>query len=404
MPVAPRATRFECLDTLRGFAVLGILMVNVQFFAMVWAVDEFPYVQGNFDAPINRAVWWITETFFTLKFITLFSAMFGAGIILMLGTGEAVHKRHWRRMLFLLMFGLIHAYVFWYGDILVPYALAGMVIVTARRMSIGGLFWLGTGLTAFTGLLVVGQAAIGVLLGDDTSWAEARGITSERIVEITALYQSGFLERMPYNAGTAVMFELIQLVMFSGRIAGVMLIGMAAFRSGFLTLGWARQHYLLSAAIAIPLGVLLCGWQASHLLATDFAPSEAWKAAAAQYVGSMILAFGYASGIMLMAQSGWLKPVTGILAYTGRMAFTNYLTQTLIMTFIFVGFPGLGLFGTVDRAGQALIVLAVWALQLVWSPLWLSTFRFGPMEWLWRTLTYGKPQPWKRVRPAGDGA
>ncbi|MBR9825852.1 MAG: DUF418 domain-containing protein [Alphaproteobacteria bacterium] len=223
------------------------------------------------------------------------------------------------------------------------------------------------------------------------------GYTPDRVAEITAIYQAGFLDRMGSNAVTALFGQLFQLVVFSGRIAGVMLIGMAAFRSGFLTLGWSSQRYTLSAAITIPLGVLLCGWQASHLIATEFAPSEAWKAMLAQYVGSLILAFGYASAIMLIAQSGWLKPVMNLLACTGRMAFTNYLTQTLIMTFIFVGFPGLGLFGEVDRAGQALIVLAVWALQLVWSPLWLSTYRFGPMEWAWRSLTYGQAQPWRRI-------
>ncbi len=396
MPSAPRATRFQSLDTLRGFAVLGILMVNVQFFAMTWVSSDYPYVEGDFTLFGNQAAWWITQTFFTLKFITLFSAMFGAGIILMLGTGDAVHKRHWRRMLWLLFFGVIHAHIFWYGDILVPYALAGMVVVTARRMSASGLFGLGLGLVAFTGLLMVGSTAIGVLLGESMSGAEAMGFTEERIDEIYNLYQSGFVDRLAYNSGTAAMFELMQIVFFSGRIAGVMLIGMAAFRSGFLTLGWSRERYLMSAGIAIPVGAILCGWQASHLLATEFAASEVWKTTLAQYVGSLILAFGYASAIMLACQAGALRAVTNVLAATGRMAFTNYLSQTLIMTFIFVGFPGLGLFGEVDRAGQVLIVLAVWALQLVWSPLWLARYRFGPMEWVWRSLTYGNAQPWRR--------
>jgi len=396
MPSAPRATRFESLDTLRGLAVFGILMVNVQFFAMLYVAADYPYVQGDLSQFGNRAVWWITKTFFTFKFITIFSALFGAGIILMLGTGEAVHKRHWRRMLWLLLFGLIHAHIFWYGDILVPYALAVMVVVTARRMSVGGLLGLGFGLLAFTGLLMVGGSAIGALLGETASGAAAMGFTPERIVELTALYQAGFLDRLAYNSSTAIIFELMQLVFFSGRIVGVMLLGMAAFRSGFLTLGWSRQRYLLAAGIALPLGLLLCGWQATHLLAHDFAPTETWKATLAEYVGSLILAFGYAAGVMLLCQSGLLKSLTSMLANVGRMAFTNYLSQTLIMTFIFVGFPGLGLFGEVDRMGQAMIVVAVWALQLVWSPLWLSRYRFGPMEWVWRTLTYGKKQPWRR--------
>ena len=117
----------------------------------------------------------------------------------------------------------------------------------------------------------------------------------------------------------------------------------------------------------------------------------------------MVLAFGYASLIMLICQQVWLKPVTSVLAATGKMAFTNYLSQTLIMTFIFVGFPGLGLFGQVDRSIMMLMVIAVWALQLAWSPLWLSRFRFGPMEWAWRSLTYGKAQPFiRRPDPSGD--
>ncbi len=396
MPTSPRATRFECLDTLRGVAVLGILLVNVQFFAMTYVAADYPYVQGDFDAPANQAVWWFVHTFFSMKFMTLFSAMFGAGIILMLGTGDAAHRRHWRRMGWLLMFGMIHAYLFWYGDILVPYALAGMVVVTARRMTPMGQIGLGLGLIAFTGLLMVSGAAIQGLLGDDVSGAEAMGFTPERISDITALYQAGFVDRLPYNMGNAVMFQLIQLVFFGGRIAGVMLLGMALFRLGFLTLGWSRQLYMRSALIAVPSGLLMCGWSASYALATEFAPTSAWMTMLAQYVGSLVLAFGYAAAVMLVCQAGWLQAITNLLAQTGRMAFTNYLSQTLLMTLIFVGLPGLGLFGQVDRVGQLVIVIAVWGLQLVWSPLWLARYRYGPLEWAWRSLTYGRQLPLSR--------
>lgn len=396
MPTAPRATRFECLDTLRGVAVLGILMVNVQFFSMSYVAVDFPYVQGGFDQPANQAVWWITHTFFASKFITLFSAMFGAGIILMLGTGDAAHRRHWRRMGWLFMFGMIHAYIFWYGDILVPYALAGMVVVTARRMTPMGQVGLGLGLIAFTGLLMVSGAAIVGLVGEDTTGAEAMGHTPESIANITALYQAGFFERLPYNMGTALIAQLMQLVVFGGRIAGVMLLGMALFRLGFLTLGWSRERYLRAVAIAVPAGLLLCGWSATQALLSDFDPASAWLTTLAQYVGSLVLAFGYAAVVMLICQSGWLRGFTNLLAQCGRMAFTNYLTQTLLMTFIFVGMPGLGLFGQVDRVGQLIIVLAVWGVQLIWSPLWLARYRYGPMEWAWRSLTYGRQLPLSR--------
>ena len=111
------------------------------------------------------------------------------------------------------------------------------------------------------------------------------------------------------------------------------------------------------------------------------------------FFGSVVLSFGYASLVMLLSKIGAFKLLIAWFASVGRMAFTNYLSQTLIMTFIFVGAPGLGLFGTVERVDQLKLVLLVWAIQLIWSPLWLSRFKFGPLEWLWRSLTYGKLQP-----------
>jgi uncharacterized protein len=118
------------------------------------------------------------------------------------------------------------------------------------------------------------------------------------------------------------------------------------------------------------------------------------------YPGSLIMSFGYASAVMLLAKIGAFSLIIKLFAATGRMAFTNYLSQTVIMTFIFVGAPGLGLYCTVDRVDQAKLVLLVWALQLAWSLIWLSLFRFGPMEWAWRSLTYGKAQPLLKGKPA----
>lgn len=396
MPTAPRAERFICLDTLRGFAVLGILMVNVQYFSMVWVAADFPAAHMDFSTNGNRLVWWITQTFFTLKFITLFSALFGAGIVLMLGDGEASHKRHVRRMCWLLFFGLIHAYVFWFGDILVPYALAGLVVVAARRMSVTGLIILGGGLTAFTGLLWVGGTAMGNIIGDTMTAAEAMGFGPDRVIEVTALYQAGFVERLPYNLGVALQWQLVQLVLFSGRIVGVMLLGMAAYKAGFLTLRWTVRQYAVCAAAATALGFAISAWASSTAIGSGFAPSAAFAWTLAQYVGSLILAFGYASIIMLVCKLDLVPAVQGVLAAVGRMAFSNYLAHTLIMTIIFVGFPGAGLFGAVERTGQALIVLAVWAAQLAWSPIWLRYFHHGPLEWAWRSLTYGQMQVFRR--------
>ena len=397
MPEAPRTQRFACLDTLRGVAVLGILMANIQLFAMVWVAADAPLSHMDFTSAINQSVWIITQTLFSEKFITLFSALFGAGFVLMIGEGDVSHTRHFRRMAWLLFFGLVHAYLFWFGDILVPYALAGMVLISARRMTPVGLLGLGFGLIAFTGIMVVGYyLAMGAFLDDPESLALSMGFNAGNLPRIEALYQSGFLNRLPYNMGMALQAELIQIIFVGGRIAGVMLLGMAAFKSGFLTLEWSVKRYAISGGVTLGLGVLLSAWGALHALGSNFDPATIWQWSLAQYVGSLILAFGYAAMIMLVSKMGVMKPVQNVFRSVGQMAFTNYLSQTLILTFIFVGFPGLGLFGQIERGGQALIVIAIWVAQLAWSPFWLKHFHHGPMEWAWRSLTYGKSQAWKR--------
>jgi uncharacterized protein len=401
MPTAPRADRHISLDALRGFAILGILMVNVQLFAMVWAAADAPLAHMDFTSFGNRAVWAITQTLFAWKFHTLFAAMFGAGIVLMLGEEEASHSRHMRRMAWLLLIGMVHAYVFWFGDILVPFALAGMLLVPARRMSVLGLLLFGVGLIAFTGLAVVGGYGLGILVGESMTLAETLQYPPDRVAQTEAIYQAGFLERMPINFGEALIWQLFQLVFTGGRIAGGILLGMAAYKSGFLTLKWPVRHYAIGAAVALSLGWLMSGWSAAHMMATEFSLSTAWQGMLAQYAGSFITAFGYASAIMWACHHRVLDPVMGVLAATGRMAFTNYLTQTLILTLIFVGTPGLGLFGQVERTGQVMVVVAIWAVQLAWSPLWLRYFHFGPMEWAWRSLTYAAVQPFRRQVASG---
>ena len=401
MAQTPRQDRHHSIDILRGFAVLGILMMNIGAFAMVFEAYTYPLAHMDMTG-INATIWTIQHTFFAYKFVTIFSALFGAGVVLMLGEGQdAKLGIHYRRMGWLLLIGMIHAYVFWFGDILVPYALCGFIIVLARRMPAHRLFIWGGVLIAITGLLSMGlYAAFQLVPGDMDATEMGMALTDDALAERVALYQSGFLDRLPSNLTNAIILQFFQMIGFSGRLIGVMFVGMALFKSGFLTLGWERRHYMLSGAATGVLGVGLCLWASLSHLNSGFDLREFWKGESVMYVGSLLLAYAYAAGVMLLAG---LKGLQGLLVPfrdAGRMAFTNYLTQTLIMTFIFVGFPGLGLFGTVERSGQFLIVIAVWALQLVWSPLWLARYRFGPLEWLWRSLTYGRFQPMRKSEPS----
>lgn len=389
--------RFESLDVLRGIAVLGILMVNVQAFAMYFGALSHPSAHMDFSGA-NQSVWFVTHVFFELKFVTLFSALFGAGVLLMVGQDPLASKGlHFRRMSWLAVIGLIHGFVFWFGDILLPYALAGMVVVFFRRMSPAALIAWGLAGIALTGLLMIGALwSQGAIPGASEPMPYSPHPPEDFLRDWVAAYQASFTESRGYNAITQIFSLFSQITLFAGRLAGVMFIGMALFKLGFLTAKWSLARYLALGLPSAAIGIALSAYGANHAIETGFAVSEMWVHTAINYGASLLTAFGYASLVMALCKIDWLKLVRLPFASAGRMAFTNYLTQTLAMTFIFAGAPGLGLFGTVERTGQIQIVLAVWVVQLIVSTLWLRAFRFGPFEWLWRSLSYGRLQPMLR--------
>lgn len=396
----PKFDRHFSIDAIRGIAVLGIFMMNIQAFAMVFAAYQFPQVHMDFTGA-NRDVWFYSHVFFNMKFITIFSALFGAGILLMLGEEKKANLGvHYRRMFWLLLIGLVHAWVFWAGDILVPYAVMGMLVVLARRMPPIGLTIFGLILITVTGLLMaVGFAFMPMIPPEDL---ESMRPGAETVAQTVAVYQSGFMARLGENASLTLMAETMQLTFFAGRLAGVMFLGMALFKWGFFTLRWSFIQYLIAAVVALGIGLPVCWYGATHLLETDFSLDQFWVGEMLNYVGSLFVAFGYAAVVMLLCKLGpLLRLVLHPFAAVGRMAFTNYLTHTLVATFIFVGPPGLGMIGEVERVGQFQIVASVWVFQLIFSTLWLSVFRFGPMEWVWRSLTYWKFQP---MRKSAGGA
>lgn len=383
------ANRLESLDVIRGVAVLGILMVNVQYFAMLPTAAQNPTSMLDMTGA-NLTAWVITHVFFELKFITIFSALFGAGIILMVGEDkDASRKRHYSRMRWLFVFGLIHGFIFWYGDILLPYAVMGFVVVLFRHMSpakliIWGLIWI-----SLTGLIFVGSMISLQFVPPEQS---GMVLPQDTIDEIVATYQAGFLDRLPINALNEAQFAIVQTLMFSGRLIGVMFIGMALMKTGFLSGSWSMSRYGLIAGVCLVIGLGLSAYGAQLAVAHDFALTHLWQHTLTNYTGSLFTALGYGAAIMLIVKTPTLKWIRFPFAQAGRMAFSNYLMSTLVMTFIFVGSPGLGLFATVERADQSLLVLATWAGLLVFSVVWLRFFQMGPMEWIWRSLSYGQVQ------------
>jgi uncharacterized protein len=401
-PVAG-AQRIDALDTLRGFALLGILAMNIQMFAMPDAAYFFPTAFGDLSG-LNGLVWYVTELLASSKFITIFSMLFGAGIVLMneraTARGRGFAGLHYRRMGWLLVIGLIHAYLLWSGDILVSYALCGLFIFLFRNVRPGRL------VVAGLIFLIIG-ASLSCLAGwSSRTWSEEviaefeNGCLPppEDIAEEIEHMRGGFSDQMKVRLPGAVEMHVTVFPFYMlWRGAGSMLLGMALFKWGVLSGRARRKTYWIFIVLGMLVGIPLTGLGIIRSFACDWDPIPTFFILGNyNYVGSFFTALGWIGLLMLVFQAGALPGLRRRLAAVGRMALTNYLLHTVLCSFIFYGY-GFALFGSVSRVGQAGIMLAIWILQLWLSPIWLDRFRFGPLEWLWRSLSYMKRQPFRRT-------
>ncbi len=397
----------KSLDVMRGFAVLGILAVNAAFFAAPWQAAINPSVAPLAITESTLWTWLVMHVFFEMKCITLFSILFGASIYLV--GGERSDKDRGkvlrRRLFWLLIFGLIHALLIWYGDILVTYAITGFLVMLARSWKPSTLMIVGIILYLLSvALQSIMALMFGVLPPEKlapimTEIEAVFALPPEELARMQAAYQGGAVSATQENIDTWLQFIGNAIFGLVIRTAGVMMIGMALFKMGFLSArgpAWLYALMLLIGAAALS----AVGYQAWLNWQAGFTLQHMMGAGMlANTVLSIFVSIGYASLFVLLVKGG-LRFITEPLAAVGRMAFTNYITQSLIMTTIFYGGRGLGYWGEVDRATLWAIVLAVWALQLIWSPLWLSRFQMGPLEWLWRRLSYARPVSMAKTAPA----
>ncbi len=402
-PVA-ETERIAALDTLRGFALLGILVMNIQSFSMIFSAYFNPTNYGDLTGA-NYWVWFVSHVFFDQKFMTLFSMMFGAGVVLFTERAEAKglspRRLHYRRMLWLILFGLLHGYLLWYGDILYTYGVCGLLVYLFRRCSPRTLIVLailslavGSGLSWFFGWSMQFWPAEEVA-NVQQMWRP----DAAKVAEEVNAYRGGWLEQMQHRVPFSFEFQTIFFLMFFWKPAGVMLLGMALYKLGALSGQRSTRFYAALVAVGALVGLPAVIYGVHLNEASGW--SVEWGMFHGQqinYWASVLVSLGYVGVVMLVVKSDALKWLTARLAAVGQMAFTNYLLQTIICTTIFYG-HGFGLFGEVSRVQQFGIVLAVWILQLAVSPLWLRRYRFGPFEWLWRSLTYGAQQPFRRAVP-----
>jgi uncharacterized protein len=393
--------RIASLDVLRGFALLGILVMNIQAFAMIEAAYLNPNAYGDFTG-LNRFAWLLARIFADQKFMTIFSILFGAGIVLMADRLQARGLRpagfHYRRTAWLLVFGLVHAYLLWYGDVLVTYALCALLAYLFRTLKPTTLLIWALVLLAVPAMFF---GAISLTIpfwppeateGAMPSWNP----DAESIEHELAIYRGGWLGQLGPRAISSIFVQTgLFLMWFGWRAGGLMLLGMALLKWGVLTGARSSAFYLRLGWGGFLLGLPLVLWG----LARDFAAG--WSFADSMfrhfqynYWGSLILALGYIGFVVWLHNRGTWPGLGQRMAAVGQMALTNYLMQTVICTMLFYG-QGLAWFGHLERAAQLGVVLAIWLFQLITSPIWLKHFRFGPMEWLWRSLTYKSWQPWR---------
>ncbi len=400
----PQTERIDSLDTLRGFALLGILVMNIQSFAMPGTAYMNPTSYGDLHG-VNYWVWFLGRVLADQKFMTIFSMLFGAGIILFTtrvkAAGGSPLRMHYRRTFWLLVLGLAHAYLLWYGDILVLYSICALVLYPARKLFPRwqlalGLFLLsmGSAISVFGGLTLDYWPPEQSKEMKESAWQP----TPELLKVELAAYRGPWVGQLAHRVPESLEFETANTFYWGfWRAGGLMLVGMALYRWGVFSAALSSGNYITMAVVGFLVGVplIIYGIQRDFVTGWDFRTSFFFNEQC-NYWGSVFVSMAYVGFVMLIFKSGAIAFFTRRLRAVGQMAFTNYLMHTLTCCMIFYG-PGLGLFGDVSRLGQILIVFAIWIAQLIYSPLWLKYFRFGPFEWLWRSLTYWSLQPMRRA-------
>jgi uncharacterized protein len=392
----PERERIVAIDVLRGFALLGILVMNIQSFSMIGSAYVNPMAYGDMTGA-NYWVWWLGHVFADQKFMSIFSMLFGAGIVLMTNRQEARTGRsagvHYRRMAILLCIGLLHAYLIWFGDILVAYAICGMIVYLFRRLPPWVLLLLGLVAIAMHSVIYLGISASVPHWPPGELEQFRRDMKPEAadVQKEVAIYRGSWMGQLPHRAKKAFMFETFLFAVWTGwRAGGLMLVGMALFKLGAFAAQWSARSYWAMLVVGLGGGIPVIEYGHRAIVAHNWDPVYAlFTGFEFNNWGSVLVSLGYVGAVMLICQRPTWHWLTRPLAAVGQMAFTNYLMQSLICTTIFYG-HGFGHFGNFERVGQLAIVIAIWAFQLILSPIWLRYFRFGPAEWLWRTLTYGR--------------
>tara|TARA_B100001094_G_scaffold16403_1_gene14143 strand:+ start:1792 stop:3111 length:1320 start_codon:yes stop_codon:yes gene_type:complete len=412
--------RIRSIDTLRGVALLGILLLNIIAFSGPLATYFDPSA-GERVAGLDLAVAMFVDIWAEGAFRAIFSMLFGAGLLVFFAkpgiADSAIKSLYYRRTWLLVGFGLVNSYLLlWAGDILYAYGVTGLVLYFFRNLSAKRLALCSTVLFLLLGLihtanyfstrLVYEEYQAVISLTDEMELSE-RQIQSlenwdyylqqqlaapEQIAMETEIRKQGYLENFIFTAEINIVFQtVIFLVNSFWDAAAMMLLGMAFMKWNIFDASRDVSFYIRMMVLGFGVGLTVNSWEMVVYVSGGFEPF--WSAAARPTydIGRLGMAIGYIGSVMLICKLEILSRIRHALACVGQMALTNYLAQSIICNIIFLGF-GFGMFGQLQRAEIYYVVFGVWIFQLMFSAFWLRSYRYGPVEWLWRSLTYKKAQ------------
>lgn len=386
------ATRIESLDLLRGIALLGILLVNIVGMGAPYASIENPTAYGPFTFA-NQIAWAGGYILIQQKFIAIFAMLFGAGILLLhdLNTQKGVAPKpiHFKRMGWLALFGILHAWFLWYGDILLTYAVAGCLAWLWRQHSALSLASWGLLFYAIPAYFMVATHAsipdfdAQTIAALASSWSPSKAEITQEIAAV-----SGGLSALWQERGDFIFTLQTQALLFGSLwlALGYMLFGMALFKLGVLSAKASRRSYCLMTLLALP-GIAISAYAAYFRYTDGFtAGNSMFLPMLWLHVGSLLTALGYIAIFILFLRGGAVRWLSVKLQAVGRMAFSLYIMHSVVAVIIF---NWLGLFGQLQRFQLILLAIAIGVLQLWLVPIYLARFRHGPLEYVWRRLTYG---------------
>jgi len=418
-----KSSRINSLDVIRGIALLGILLMNINGMGLPFSYGD-PTIAGGAEG-LNLDVWITNNMLFEGTMRGLFTLLFGAGVILLTsrlekdGAGITTADIYYRRLLWLLLFGVLHAYVLlWEGEILYPYALFGLLLFPLRNTRPKYLIAGGLALICFgilwdvldyrenLNLKIEAQTAETIKIqGDSLTSQQQKAIdswekkttkkTKEEVAEYTAeMHGNYWTVAKTKVSDNQFMQTWITYRYWPWDLLPFMLLGMAFFKLRIFHGERSKLFYIIMMFTGYLIGLGVNYYETKLVIDANFDVLSMANAGQTYGIGRLFTTLGHVGFFMLFIKSGILGFLQKSLAAVGRMALTNYLMHSIIAAFVFYGF-GFSLFNKLQRFELYYVVGGIWLFQLIASPIWFNYFRYGPAEWFWRSLTYKKRQPFK---------